>query len=282
MKTATLAALASGAAAQWWGGAPDCAQSCLSSKWASSTPTSAWPEPTSYCDGDDTNSVGSCLSSACSATPTAWSSYSSASSSICAAWSSCSSVGSTGVYTVSWPAASGGWGPGGGSSDGWSSSGRSGFGGGNGGRGGGGGGWGGWTSSYTASQVTVTGCPWDGSPWIGPGGDGDNAGWGGWGAWGHGWTWSTHSTTVTETVTGSNGNVVVSTGLAQVAEAVSGDVTSTTTLTGSDATATATASSSSSTSSGSTSNAVAGAKVDRGVIAAGAVLGGLVGVMAVL
>lgn len=126
----------------------------------------------------------------------------------------------------------------------------------------------------------MTGCPWDGSPWIGPGGDGGDAGWGGWGDWGHGWTWSTRSTTVTETRTASDGNVVVSTGLAQVAEAVSGDVTSTTTLTGS--AATATASSASSTASGSTSDAVAGAKVDRAVVAAGAVLGGLVGVMAVL
>lgn len=182
------------------------------------------------------------------------------------------------MYTVSWPGPSGGWGPGGGNSEGWSSSG--GRGGGFGGKGGAGGGWGGWTSSYTASVVTVTGCPWDGSPWIGPGGDGDDAGWGGWGDWGHGWTWSTRSTTVTERVTATDGSVIVSTGLAQVAEAVSGDVTSTTTLTGSAASATTT--SASSTGSGSTSAAGAGTKVDRGVIAAGAVLGGLVGVMAVL
>lgn len=52
MKTATLAALASGAAAQWWGGAPDCAvgpRPCplhrpLSLSLFSLSPVRLWPE----------------------------------------------------------------------------------------------------------------------------------------------------------------------------------------------------------------------------------------------
>jgi hypothetical protein len=96
--------------AQWWDGAPDCAHDCFSSWWSSST---AWPAPTSYCSASQGASVSSCLKEACSATPTAVTSYSSLSSSLCSQWSSCSSAGSTGVYTISAPAFTGNWnGPG--------------------------------------------------------------------------------------------------------------------------------------------------------------------------
>lgn len=205
------------------------------------------------------------------------SSYSSASSSLCAAWSSCSSAGSTGVYTVSWPGPSGSYGPGGGG--GTRTQGH------DHGRGAGAG-WGPWASTYTAAQVTVTGCPWDGSPWVGPGGNG----WGGWGDWGAGWAWSTRagSVVVTETVTRTDGSVAVSTGLERVAEAVSGSVTSTTTLSGlsgsssAAGTATAAAAATGSSSSSSAPGAAGSGGVGRGVVVAGVLVGGLVGVMAVL
>lgn len=258
-------------------------QSCISSAYSAQTSasSSAWPEPSAFCSGSPFTSVSSCLSSACSATPTAVSSYSSLASSLCSAWSSCSSAGSTGVYTLPWTTATGTaattttttttnnakrFGPPGGGAGG----GGGGFGPGNGQSG-----WGGWGSTFTGASVTITGCAWDGSPWMGGAG---GSGWGGWGDWGAGWTWSTHTATVTATVTLSDGSVTTSTALAQVAEAVSGSVTSTTTLTGSAATATASTTSSGSSSSGG--ERVVG--VSWGVVALGSVLGGLVGIIGVL
>ncbi|KAJ4371941.1 hypothetical protein N0V85_009083, partial [Neurospora sp. IMI 360204] len=185
-------------------------QPCLSSAWSAAS-TSSWPAPTDWCADDSKNSdiksridaADACLVSACSATPTAHSSYSSLSSSLCAQYSSCSAAGSTGVFTVSLPAFTGAW------------DGGHGGGGPNGGQGGGPSGqWGphhGWagTATWTGGVYTVTGCEWDGSPWAGgpwgwghgPNGGGDYGNGqphGPWGVWGAGWTMTS---TGTKTVT---------------------------------------------------------------------------------
>lgn len=227
------------------------------------------------------------MTASCAATPTAVASYTSLASSLCSKWSSCASAGSTGVYTVAWPLTSsdagtptskrqqfGGPGDGGGP----------GFGGGNGGGNGGpGADFGPWGSTFINPVVTVTGCAFAGSPWVGGAG---GAGWNGWGDWGAGWTWTTRTATVTTTVTES-GNVIVSTGLVAVAEAVSGSVTSTTTLTGTNA-ATATPATSSSGGNGDgdqMSGAAPGARGgldNRGLVVVGAVVGVVGGVILLL
>ncbi|KAK3938400.1 hypothetical protein QBC46DRAFT_343591 [Diplogelasinospora grovesii] len=272
MKTSALSSTLLGAAAvvnaQWWGGAPDCAQTCFSSYWSSQ---STWPAPTSYCGAGATQgaSVSSCINSACSSTPTAVTSYASLSSSLCSQWSSCSSAGSTGVYTVSAPGFTGSWGPG-------SKYGPPG--GGAGGGGPGGGPWGGasGTRTWSGGVYTVTGCEWNGSPWAGgPGGwgPGGAAGGGPWGDWGKGWTWTTATQTVTQTFTVTNAAGVTgfstSVGLATVAQAVSGDQTSTTILSGGQVTGT-------SSNSGAAASDVAGVKV------MGVLLGGVVAVAGML
>ncbi|KAM7186597.1 hypothetical protein V8F33_011737 [Rhypophila sp. PSN 637] len=238
--TAALALVAFAQANPWFGGAPDCAQNCFSSFWSTAT-DSQWPAPTNYCGATQAASVSSCINSACSATPTAVTSYSSLSSSICARWSSCSTAGSTSVYTVSLPAFTGSWGPGSGH---WGGN-HHGGGNGNGGPWGDGNGPNGWwgtgvdaTKTWTGGVYTVTGCEWDGSPWAGgPGGYGMGGGRGGspWGPWGKGWTWATETKTITQLVpvaTAGNGVTSFSTsvGLATVAKAVSGDSTTTTVL----------------------------------------------------
>ncbi|KAI3327213.1 hypothetical protein HD806DRAFT_386398 [Xylariaceae sp. AK1471] len=250
MKFSTLITVVapSVASAQWWNGAPGCAQSCLSSAWTSpsGTTTSWWPQQSEYCDEGKGSSIGNCISDACSATSTAYTSYSSLSSSLCSRYASCTSAGSTGVQTltysggpVTW-ATPGGWG------------GKS-FGGGGHGPGNGNGNgedgvgqWGGsngsdysqywsdWASAYSGSKtwsggvVTVTGCAFDGSPWfVGP-----NCGWNGLGGfngfvgWGSGWSWGpTQTQTVTVTTTDDKGQQTTATEIGTVAVAVSGTLT---------------------------------------------------------
>lgn len=256
MKTSAVAiALAPAAAsAQWWGGAPECAQTCLSSAWSSVSATAAatggngwWPKQSDYCADDKRSNVQDCLAKDCSATPTAVSSYSSLASSLCSAWSSCTAAGSTGVQTITYPGGPVTWGaPGGWSGMGGNVNGPRG---GNFGGPGGAGGWGGdssdskvwseWADAYSGSKtwtggvVTVTGCVGNGSPWFaGPGGGWNNmGGFNGWVGWGKGWHWgSTVTETVTYTTTLSDGKVSEFTGLATVAAAVSGDLTTSTTL----------------------------------------------------
>ncbi|KAI1163939.1 hypothetical protein F5B18DRAFT_297316 [Nemania serpens] len=231
--------------ANWWSGAPECAQSCLSSAWTvtSGTVTSWWPQQSEYCDAKKGKSVGSCISGACSKTAAAaaFTSYSSLSSSLCSRYASCTSAGSTGVHTltyaggpVTW-AAPGGWG------------GKY-FSGGHvvPGSGGGAGQWGGpngsdysqywsdWADAYSGSKtwsggvVTVTGCAFDGSPWfVGPGcGWNGLGGFNGWVGWGQGWSWGpTETQSVTVTTTDSKGNEVVESGVGNVAVAISGTLT---------------------------------------------------------
>ncbi|KAK9776320.1 hypothetical protein SCAR479_06932 [Seiridium cardinale] len=246
------------ASAQWWAGAPNCAQSCLSSAFPGSNSTTSttsvdWPSQTDYCDSDRGSDIGSCLSSSCSATSTAWSSYSSLSSSLCSQWSSCTSAGSTGVQTITCPSGSVTWGAPGGWPTRGSNEGRSDRGGGPGGWGWSGSGdgdysvWSQWASAYSGSQtwtggvITVTGCAGDGSPWYaGPGGGWNNrGGFNGWVGWGDGWSRGPTSTaTVTYTTTASGGSTSVVIGLATVAAAVSGEITSMETLGTAAATAT--------------------------------------------
>ncbi|KAK3389045.1 hypothetical protein B0T20DRAFT_92671 [Sordaria brevicollis] len=291
----------------WWGaGAPECAQPCLSSAWSAAS-TTAWPAPTDWCDSSKNSdhksridAASSCLVSACSATPTAHSSYYSLSSSLCAQYSSCSAAGSTGVYTVSIPAFTGAW-------DGKDGDGGSGWGGHGGGGGRGGGQWGphsGWsgTATWTGGVYTVTGCEWDGSPWAGgPWGWGQGGGHGGpkggadygnghpngpWGAWGAGWTVTSTGTktvtavqTITKDKTDVDGSVTkvveltTSTGLAEVGYAVNEDskAEATTILKAVDASATG-------VSSGAAPAPAAGMGVKVGAV----VLGGVVVVAGLL
>ncbi|KAI0476491.1 hypothetical protein GGR56DRAFT_693990 [Xylariaceae sp. FL0804] len=257
MKTFNVAAILapSVASAQWYNGAPECAQSCLSSAFApSGTISTVWPAQSEYCDADKGNSVGACINNACSVTKTAFSSYSALSSSLCSRYASCTAAGSTGVETITYPggpvtwAAPGGWGekfpggiPGGN---------NNGFGGGAPG-GAGSSGWGGpngteasaywseWASAASASKtwsggvVTVTGCAFDGSPWfVGPecGWNGEG-GFNGWVGWGAGWSWGPTSTvTAAYTTTNSAGAFVTETGAVTVAQAVSGTLTTESTL----------------------------------------------------
>ncbi|KAI1502039.1 hypothetical protein F5X99DRAFT_427680 [Biscogniauxia marginata] len=245
--TVTAALAPSVASAQWWNGAPECAQSCLSSAWSSPTGTvtvtSWWPAQSEYCDTDQGNSVGDCINNACTSTSTAFSSYSSLSSSLCSRYESCTSAGSTGVQTITYPggpvtwAAPGGWGGG-----------QKAFPGGHGFPGDGPGGgniseysqyWSEWASAYSGSKTwtggvaTVTGCAFDGSPWfVGPGcGWNGQGGFDGWVGWGSGWSWGpTQTETVTVTTTDEAGSQTTQTGVATVALAVSGGLTTSTTL----------------------------------------------------
>ncbi|KAI1733863.1 hypothetical protein F4680DRAFT_378294 [Xylaria scruposa] len=261
MKSSTLVTVVAPALAraQWWDGAPECAQSCLSSAWAgpTDTTTSWWPQQSEYCDAGKGSSIGNCISDACTATSTAYTSYSSLSSSLCSRYASCTSAGSTGVQTLTYPggpvtwAAPGGWGGryygGRGPGNEWggpNGSDYSQY-------------WSDWASAYSGSKtwsggvVTVTGCAFDGSPWfVGP-----NCGWNGLGGfngfvgWGSGWSWGpTQTETVTVTTTDANGQQTTETGVGTVAVAISGTLT-TSSLIGVLAEATG------SSSSGSTPNA---------------------------
>ncbi|KAI0172862.1 hypothetical protein GGR52DRAFT_591373 [Hypoxylon sp. FL1284] len=258
MKASTVAAVLapSVVSAQWWRGAPSCAQSCLSSAWdsASSTITSGWPAQSEYCDASGPgSSVGSCVSSACASasSTTAYESYSALSSSLCSRYAECTSAGSTGVHTVTFSAGPvtwalpGGWGGWGGvknraaaaapppwvagrdnvsassAADGYRQY------------------WSEWASALAASGTwtggvaTVTGCAFDGSPWfVGPGcGWNGLGGFDGWVGWGSGWSWGPTSTrTVTYTTTDTAGSSTTATGVAEVALAVSGTLTTSTTL----------------------------------------------------
>ncbi|KAI1379131.1 hypothetical protein F4677DRAFT_359051 [Hypoxylon crocopeplum] len=246
MKASTVAAVLapSAASAQWWRGAPSCAQSCLSTAWSSptATVTSGWPVQSEYCDAGAGSSIGSCISSACSAasSSTAFESYSSLSSSLCSQYSECTSAGSTGVRTITYSAgpvtwaAPGGWGSkgfgppgapawqgGSNSSDAYRQY------------------WSEWASAFVSTRTwtggvaTVTGCAFDGSPWfVGPGcGWNGLGGFDGWVGWGAGWSWGPTTTeTVTFTTTDSAGATTTGTGLAAVALAVSGTLTTSTTL----------------------------------------------------
>ncbi|KAK4459080.1 hypothetical protein QBC42DRAFT_275127 [Cladorrhinum samala] len=257
MKSTTLTTLLAPAlvTAQWWGGAPECAQPCFSSLWSSATSDSAWPAPTNYCGATQAASVSSCINSACSATPTAITSYGSLSSSLCSQWASCTSAGSTGVYTVSVPAFTGAWGgPGHGAGNGHWKGGDDGD---------------DWTKTWTGGVYTVTGCEWNGNPWAGgPGGWGHGGADGSpWAPWGKGWKWSTATQTVTQVIT-TDGAVTTSVGLATVGLAVSGDVTTTSILTGERAQA--------------TGNVGGRNDVDAGVKVMGVVLGGVVAVAGML
>ncbi|KAK4187299.1 hypothetical protein QBC35DRAFT_236080 [Podospora australis] len=263
MKTSTIAAFLAPAVAvngQWHGGAPECAQGCFSSFWSSATTQNAWPAPTAYCTA---NPVASCVSSACSATPTAVASYASLSSSVCSQWSSCTASGTPSVYTVSAPAFTGAWGPGKygppGGRNPWNGAHGDGE----------------WTRTWTGGVYTVTGCEWDGNPWAGgPGGWGQGgAGGSPWGYWGKDWKWSTETKTVTRVVTSVDNGITrkaTSVGLATVALAASGDSTTTSFV---QAQATG------------NSNAAAGGRagdVEGGVKIMGAVLGGVVAVAGLL
>ncbi|RYO74229.1 hypothetical protein DL764_010911 [Monosporascus ibericus] len=131
MRTPVIAAaIAPLALAQWWKGAPECAQSCLSSAFSSVTaslsssgdegtsgatttapPPSFWPAQQAYCDDPDAAGVaGSCVRGACAATPAVFTSYSSLSSSLCSRYASCTSAGrgtgtgDPGLVTVTHPA----------------------------------------------------------------------------------------------------------------------------------------------------------------------------------
>ncbi|KAI1098631.1 hypothetical protein F4804DRAFT_119040 [Jackrogersella minutella] len=248
MKASTLAAALAPAvaSAQWWKGAPGCAQSCLSTAWSSptATVTSGWPAQSSYCDADAGSSIGSCISSACSesSSSTAYESYTSLSSSLCSAYSDCTAAGSTGVRTVTYSAgpvtwaAPGGWGskafggaplgiPGG-ANDNSSSDAYRQY-------------WSDWASAFSGSATwtggvaTVTGCAFAGSPWfVGPGcGWNGLGGFDGWVGWGSGWSWGPTTTeTVTFTTTDTAGATSTGTGLAAVALAVSGTLTTSTTI----------------------------------------------------
>ncbi|KAI1110353.1 hypothetical protein F5Y14DRAFT_465713 [Nemania sp. NC0429] len=232
--------------ADWWSGAPECAQSCLSSAWTvtSGTVTSWWPQQSEYCDADKGSSVDSCISGACGSKASgraARTSYGSLSASLCSRYESCTSAGSTGVHTltyaggpVTW-AAPGGWG------GKYFSGGQvvSGSGGGDGQWGGPNGSdysryWTDWASAYSGSEtwsggvVTVTGCSFDGSPWfVGPGcGWNDRGGFDGWVGWGSGWRWGpTETKSVTVTTTDDSGSSVVETGVGSYAVAISGTLT---------------------------------------------------------
>ncbi|KAK8073711.1 hypothetical protein PG994_004610 [Apiospora phragmitis] len=242
MKTSNVVAVLapSVASAQWWNGAPECAHSCLSSAYAAATSASStsgnnaapyWPAQSDYCNSNKGAQISSCLAAGCKATPTAVSSYAKLSSSLCSQWAECTSAGSTGVHTVTLPngpvtwGAPGGWGPNNGGSHNFGS-------GGNGGQVGervlG-------LQTWTGGVVTVTGCLNDGSPWFSGPGCGWNVqgGFNGWVGWGNGWKWAATSTnTVTITTTNAaDGNAVTTfTGLATVAAAVSGDLTTSTTI----------------------------------------------------
>ncbi|KAI1854283.1 hypothetical protein JX265_000691 [Neoarthrinium moseri] len=252
MKTSSIAAVLapSAASAQWWGGAPECAQSCLSSAYwgsASATTSAYWPAQSEYCASDKGDQVSSCVNAGCASTSTAWASYSSLSSSLCSQWESCTSAGSTGVQTITYPSGSVTWGAPGGWPTGKGGPGNWGGPSGPGGPGGAGG-WAGvegnqvwseWAAAYSGSKtwsggvVTVTGCVGNGSPWYaGPnGGWNDHGGFNGWVGWGAGWSQGpTVTTTVTYTTTDAQGSESVYTGLATVAAAVSGDITTTQTL----------------------------------------------------
>ncbi|RYP89713.1 hypothetical protein DL770_004154 [Monosporascus sp. CRB-9-2] len=131
MRTPIIAAaIAPLALAQWWTGAPECAQSCLSSVFSSATaspsssgdegvssatttapPPSFWPAQQAYCDDPDAaGAAGSCVRGACAATPAVFTSYSSLSSSLCSRYASCTSAGrgmgtgGLGLVTVTHPA----------------------------------------------------------------------------------------------------------------------------------------------------------------------------------
>ncbi|KAK7757642.1 hypothetical protein SLS62_000018 [Diatrype stigma] len=186
--------------AQWWKGAPDCAQSCLSSAFSAATSAAAatstassapspppfWPAQSAYCDDPDTGGrAGSCLSSACAATPSLWTSYSSLSSSLCGRWASCTSSAATGsntdgvfVTTVTYPAGPVTWAAPGG----WPSSGFGGWGGGGSSRGpwghGGGGGGGGYGPHGGGAGGGYGGPPPGGND-TDLDGDGDGDGYGG-------------------------------------------------------------------------------------------------------
>ncbi|KAK8071032.1 hypothetical protein PG997_011235, partial [Apiospora hydei] len=89
--------------------------------------------------------------------------------------------------------------------------------------------------TWTGGVVTVTGCMSDGSPWFAGPGCGWNAhgGFNGWVGWGNGWKWgTTEISTVTITTKDGNNNDALTTftGLATVAAAISGDLTTSTTI----------------------------------------------------
>ncbi|KAI1760729.1 hypothetical protein GGR53DRAFT_63960 [Hypoxylon sp. FL1150] len=257
MKASTVVAVLapSAASAQWWKGAPSCAQSCLSTAWSSptGTVTSGWPAQSAYCAADAGSSVGSCISSACesASSSTAWESYSTLSSSLCSQYEACTSAGSTGVRTITYSggpvtwAAPGGWDSGSGSGSKFGPHGISGWVGASSGSGNSSAGdyyrqyWSEWASAFRSSRTwtggvaTVTGCAFDGSPWfVGPGcGWNGLGGFNGWVGWGSGWSWGPTSTvTVTYTTTDADGSTTTGTGLAAVALAVSGTLTTSTTL----------------------------------------------------
>ncbi|KAI2637905.1 hypothetical protein GGS26DRAFT_432474 [Hypomontagnella submonticulosa] len=250
MKASTVAAALapSAAAAQWWKGAPSCAQSCLSSAWSSptGTVTSGWPAQSEYCDASQGSSIGSCVSDACASatSSTAWESYSALSTSLCSRYSACTSAGTTGVQTITYSAGPVTWAaPGGWGSKGFGGPGPLGHPGGNGSNDSSADAyrqyWSDWASAFSSSRTwtggvaTVTGCAFDGSPWfVGPG-----CGWNGWGGfdgwvgWGAGWSWGPTTTeTVTFTTTDDAGATSTATGVAAVALAVSGSITTSTTL----------------------------------------------------
>ncbi|KXJ86578.1 hypothetical protein Micbo1qcDRAFT_179833 [Microdochium bolleyi] len=146
ISAAVLASVPS-SSAQWWRGAPQCAQSCLSSAWpatpivdGSSTVTPApgvygggggwgwggnggyWPSQGDYCGIDKGAQVSSCLQHACSSTLQSYfTSYSSLSSSLCSRYQSCTvqhGGGSDFVQTITYSGGPVTWGAPGGWDDG--------------------------------------------------------------------------------------------------------------------------------------------------------------------
>ncbi|KAK3310286.1 uncharacterized protein B0T15DRAFT_546814 [Chaetomium strumarium] len=187
-------------------------------------------------------------------------------------------VGSTGVHTVTAPAFTGDWhGPGrygNGPPGDWDGDGhddRT--------------EWERGTRTWSGGVYTVTGCEWNGNPWAGgPGGWGAGGVAGSpWGPWGSGWKWSTLTQTITQVVTVTNpAGVTVSTsvGLAAVAQAVSGDLTSTSVIGAVDATSTGAGGGSSGAAGGG--GAGTGSSGTLGIKVMGAVLGGVVVIAALL
>ncbi|EAQ89861.1 predicted protein [Chaetomium globosum CBS 148.51] len=257
----------------------------------------AWPAPTSYCSASQGASVSSCLQEACSATPTAVTSYRLAVVlPLLAVGLRVARPAPRACIPSSAPAFTGNWnGPGNwgdrhrghgddnddddwGWDHDWDNDGtddRD--------------QWDQYTRTWSGGSYTVTGCEWNGNVWAGgpggcaPGGAGGSP----WGPWGRGWTWSTVTQTVTRvvTVTDTAGATALSTsvGLAAVALAASGDVTSTSVIGAVETGAAATGGASGGDGNANPTGGVAGAAGRNealGVKVAAVMLGGVVAVAA--
>lgn len=202
----------------WWGAAPECAQSCLSSVYEEEATITSWPGPDHFCTATAVAPLSSCLSESCTATPTAWTSLSSLSESLCSVYASCTSD-STAVFTLTRPTDTNDYGYGKGP----------------------------WRTYTGDGTITVTGCPTYGFGMHG--GFGPYGGWTPWGGerpddafwgWGYGWSSLTTYTEVATTTITLNGTTTESLVTETLAMAVT-DGTTTTSTVGSDGSGDATA-----------------------------------------